>query len=130
MTFVADLRKFRKKSVKGVGETQRAIVLELFGSVILDTPVVSGRARGNWQTTNMTPATGELGRLDKSGAIALAEMEAAVAQFDNTIYLSNNLPYIMALEYGSSDQAPAGMVRKNLARLRRIIDKEIRVRQL
>ena len=36
-------------------------------------------------------------------------------------YLSNTLPYILFLEEGSSTQAPTGMVRKNVARVQRIV---------
>lgn len=130
MSFGDELKRFRLKSVKVASETQKAIVLELFGSVILDTPVDTGRARGNWQTTNNAPAQGETKGLDPSGARALARLEAEIVRFDKTIYLSNNLPYAGALEYGYSDQAPAGMVRKNIARVNRIINKEIRIRKI
>ena len=36
----------------------------------------------------------------------------------NVVYLTNNLPYAQRLEYeGWSKQAPAGMVRVNMARI-------------
>ena len=39
--------------------------------------------------------------------------------------LANNLPYIEKLEYGSSTQAPAGMVRINFDRVAGIIKRAI-----
>jgi hypothetical protein len=126
MSFASDVAKFAKKAGKSVDETGRAIVLELFGSVIKDTPVDTGRARGNWQTTIGSPASGVV---DRDGAApALSEMTGQAASFGgNTIYLSNRLPYIYRLEYdGWSDQAPYGMVRKNVARIQKIVAKAAR----
>ena len=37
-------------------------------------------------------------------------------------YITNNVPYIMRLEYGSSKQAPAGMARITVAKWQRIVD--------
>ena len=123
MSFASDVAKFAKLAGASVDETGRAIVLELFGSVIKDTPVDTGRARGNWQTSMDSPATGETDR--KGEQAALAEVAAEVAGFGTgrIIYLSNGLPYILRLEYGWSKQQPGGMVRRNVARIQSIVKK-------
>ena len=41
-------------------------------------------------------------------------------------YLTNNLEYVSALEYGSSTQATEGMVRVNHARITAIIEEVAR----
>ena len=46
----------------------------------------------------------------------------APAKFGATIYLVNNLPYAVRLEYGWSKQAPAGMVRITAAEFQSIVD--------
>ena len=124
MSFASDVAKFAAKVGKSVDETGRAIALELFGSIIKDTPVDTGRARGNWQTTIDTPSNGEVDRTGSS--VALGELGSTAPSFvaGKVIYLSNNLPYIYRLEYdGWSDQAPSGFVRKNVARIQQIVRK-------
>jgi hypothetical protein len=59
-------------------------------------------------------------RLDKSGQQAMAEVAANTPKgAGQETYIANNLPYIEELEYGSSKQAPAGMVRVNFARVQK-----------
>jgi len=127
VSFSDDVQGFAAKAGKSVDETMRAIALELFSSTIKDTPVDTGRARGNWQTTIGAPATGEVDRLGEDESVK--EVSATVADFSGgkVIYLSNNLPYIYRLEYdGWSDQAPGGMLRKNVARIQQIVAKAAR----
>lgn len=74
-----------------------------------------GRFRGNWQVTFDSPAVGETGRIDKSGAETMADGSTMIETFKvgmvDTIYFSNNVPYAVPLEFGHSTQAPHGMVR-------------------
>lgn len=123
MSFSADLKKASIAIINESNEMRQAIIIELFSSIILDTPVDEGRARGNWQTTANEPATGEIERLDKKGDVTVAEVVNVVSTSasDGTLYLANNLEYIEPLENGHSGQAPAGMVRKNIARIDQIL---------
>ena len=126
MSFASDVAKYAKLAGASVDDTRRAIVLELFGSVIKDTPVDTGRARGNWQTSMDSPATGETDR--KGEGVALAEVGQQTASFGagKVIYLTNNLPYIYRLEFlGWSQQSPDGMARKNVARIQSIVRKAV-----
>ena len=79
----------------------------------MKTPVDTGRARGNWQTTIGKPATGNVDAEDKGGGATIAKVAGAVQGWDGMgdAFLSNNLPYINRLENGYSGQAPSGMVR-------------------
>jgi hypothetical protein len=125
MSFSKDIRSFTSKATAAHDKITRAATLELFSGVIKDTPVDTGRARGNWQTTVGTPAAGELER-DGAGP-ALAEVNANTPPGAGQVtLLTNNLPYIETLERGSSTQAPEGMVRKNIDRVQRIVDAAIR----
>lgn len=126
MSFASDVAKYAKLAGASVDETGRAIVLELFGSVIKDTPVDTGRARGNWQTTIGTPASGQTDRKGEGPALAEVSQEAASFGAGKVIYLTNNLPYIYRLEYlGWSKQSPDGMARKNVARIQSIVRKAV-----
>ena len=128
MSFTGDLKRFADTAIDDVDEVRRAVSLELFNSVIRDTPVDSGRARGNWQTTTGAAAKTAIERDDKSGEAASKEAEQAIkgSALSDPIYMSNNLPYIEPLENGSSKQAPEGMVKRNFARIRRIIQRQTR----
>lgn len=103
----------------------KKITMDAFSEVILKTPVDTGRARGNWQAAIGSKPAGTLEREDKSGQLAINEAAAKVAGFSlgQTLYLTNNLPYAMRLEYGYSKQAPAGMVRLTAQRAQAIADK-------
>lgn len=121
MKFSASLKQFNEDALAEADRVYRATNIELFNSVIRDTPVDTGRARGNWQTTVGTPAQSSSLRLDRSGTEAQAEVIQNVRGLDKVNYLINNLPYIQPLEYGHSKQAPAGMVRRNVLRIKSII---------
>lgn len=123
MSFADDLKKASTLVLKEADEDRKAITIKLFNSVIQDTPVDSGRARGNWQCSQNTPLNNEIDRTDKDGSATKDDMLNVVlsSQPDNTVYLTNNLPYAQRLEFGYSGQAPQGMVRKNMARIQQIL---------
>jgi hypothetical protein len=90
------------------------VALELLSRIVYKTPVDTGRARGNWQVTLDTPATGyNTDKKDGTGTAAIAEGVSVITQApnDGLIWITNNLPYIERLENGWSNQAPAGMVK-------------------
>jgi len=123
MGFSDDIRKARKQMIDDADEYRQAVTISLFNSVILDTPVDTGRLRGNWQTSEGEAKTGEVNRLDKSGGEATTEAQQVVQSSnpDTVVHLTNNLPYATKMEFGGSDQSPQGMVRKNVARIEQIL---------
>lgn len=83
-----------------------------------DTPVKTGRARGNWVISIGNQDIRQLQRLNPSGEpiqIELSKLENSKP--GDTINISNNLTYIQSLEDGTSTQAPEGFVRLNLQTL-------------
>jgi hypothetical protein len=94
------------------------ITIDLDTRVVMGTPVDEGRARGNWFPSLNKPSNAvDEKSLDKSGSAAIAAIpaEAMSAELGDTIWLTNNLPYILPLENGHSQlQAPEGMVDINL----------------
>jgi hypothetical protein len=130
-SFGAQLAGFAKRTGVSVDQAFRGIVIELFSSIITDTPVDTGRARGNWQTSVGSPQPGVVGRLDPVGTGAIAEVIATPMEAGDVVWLSNNLPYIGRLEYDHwSAQAPHGMVRKNMARVDGIVRDVVKGRKL
>ena len=127
MSFRKDIGRFVDKATAAHDKITRAATLELFSGVIKGTPVDTGRARGNYQVSVGAPAAGELDREDPSGAQAIADVQQKTPPGAGQVtLLTNNLPYIEALERGSSTQAPEGMVRKNVDRVQSIVDAAIR----
>ena len=137
MSFASDVAKYAKLAGASVDETGRAITLDLFGAIQKDTPAKSGRARGSWQTTMGTPASGDPIRTLSD---AKAELDSTVQSFKmgRVIYLTSNLVYIGKLEFGLyngggpntttdgfSIQAPAGMARVNAARIQSMVRKAV-----
>jgi hypothetical protein len=100
----------------------RKLALEALSQIIMRTPVKEGRARGNWQVSiDQIAEEIDTEALDVSGASTLATGAAVLATLTDcighVIYISNNVPYILKLEHGSSGQAPVGMVSVTLAEL-------------
>jgi hypothetical protein len=119
-SFSVDLSRFAVKSVDEAKTVIRKITLEAFTGVVLRTPVDTGRARSNWSCT-VGEASSDVypDKYDKSGAYAIGASQRRVFDWNcvGSIFLCNNLPYIGALEYGHSKQAPTGMVRVTLAEI-------------
>ena len=132
MSFATDIRRFAIRSGESVDRTVQAVTIALFNGIIRDTPVDTGRARGDWQTTVGTPASGQNGRNDptktgRDGGPAQAEVVANTPKSAGQLtYLTNSMPYIEQLEEGSSQQAGDGMVRRNMDRIQRNLAREAR----
>lgn len=99
----------------------REIALAADRTLVLATPVDTGRARANWQATLGAPATGVVdGEPGKRGSVAQATTQAAavIGGYKGgpgaAIFLTNNLPYIVPLNNGTSKQQPAGFVERAL----------------
>ena len=102
-------------------ELQTQLVLDLLRRVVLKTPVDTGRARGNWQVGIGEIPDGILDRTaDPQAIIAAAEKKLEQLGFGEIVWVANNLEYVTFLEDGSSQQAPAGMLRLSLAELETI----------
>jgi hypothetical protein len=99
-----------------IDQEVRALTVGIFGSVIKMTPVDTGRAKGNWQCTIGSPASGTVETSGEDAAMS-AMMQAVPDYAGKKVFLTNNLPYIQKLEYDAhSSQAPNGMVRVPIAR--------------
>ena len=126
--FAADITTWVNKANGNVDAVIRKIAFDLGARVIMRTPVRTGRARGNWIMgigspvirtreieDNKTPANEQ----GKGNSISKTNMLGAMMDYDpqsqQSIFITNSVPYIGKLEYGSSQQAPAGMVRITVA---------------
>lgn len=110
-SFKLDITKFVEKAGDRADLVVRKVALDMLSGIVMKTPVDTGRARGHWGVgvNSITYGAG----IDPSGGSTIAQGGAVIqgAKAGDTVYLANNLPYIVRLEYGHSKQAPQGMVR-------------------
>jgi len=101
--------------------------LDLFTNVVMDTPVDTGRARGNWQISIGNSTGSQLNVEDKDGGATInkATSELLTDKTTAPVFIQNNLPYIKKLEYGYSKKSPRGMLRKNLTLMNRFLNQAI-----
>jgi hypothetical protein len=121
MTLAMDIRAFAEKAGKNANQKVQKICLDLVSGIVLKTPVDTGRARANWQTSIGNPLNSTIETTDPGGGktISAAISDTSKAS-GNIFWITNNLPYIYRLEYeGWSKQAPRGMARLTIEEVRR-----------
>ncbi len=126
MSFALDVSKFVEKAKKNPEKVMRQVSIKLFSAIIKASPVDTGRFRMNWMASGGIPASGVTDATDKSGSTATGNATSFVLKAADwrEFTLTNNLPYAQRLEYGWSQQAPAGMVRTNVSRFQQLINEE------
>lgn len=131
-----------RKAKANADQVLRATCISLLNNVVTRTPVgnpdlwkskpppgyVGGRLRGNWQVTIGEPPTGTLDTIDPTGQVPIlaAQTTLSGAQCGPPVYIINNLPYAVPVEYGWSTQAPEGMVRLAAVEFQRLVDEAAR----
>lgn len=127
--FAAAIRKFVGKTQARLDSTRRAVIIKLFNSVVEDTPVLTGRLRGNWICTIGNPGDGFSHNTDVTGEQIKAVIQKMADQstMKDIVFFRNNLPYAYRIEYEgwSKSKAPAGMVRRNVTRFQRLVNEAV-----
>jgi hypothetical protein len=117
-SFTIKMDKLSVKLGTSVEKVKRATAIAVHQTITVATPVKTGRAKNNWNAElnrpNRTKILGEV--FDKSGQIAVTKAKAVINQSNDadSIWISNNLDYIVDLNNGSSKKAPAGFVQKGI----------------
>lgn len=119
------LEKLGDDWVAGSHEILINTVLAVDTTLVLATPVDTGRARSNWQVALDGPAEGTIDEPMDIGTIqaAAANVVSRHKPGDGQINITNNLPYIGRLNKGWSAQAPAGFVEQAILAASEIINK-------
>ena len=120
-SFNLSLDHFKIQSRDVASQVFRKIVIDLDSAVVRDTPVDTGRARGNWFPTLNSPSdetTNDKRRYTRTGNAVIGRVSetAKSAELGDTVWLTNNLPYINRLENGYSEKSTDGMVGINILR--------------
>lgn len=110
--FAKRIRKRAQEVETGARRKQRRAALAINQTVILETPVLTGHARANWQVGLGVAQKSELDEEDKSGGPTIGRNRAEInrSRQGKAIFISNNVPYINELNAGSSAKAPAMFV--------------------
>lgn len=136
--FNMEITKFAKSIPGKVTKMQKHIVMEALRRLVEKTPVDTGCARGNWQVTIGSPASGQVsGDWPKTSGPPKTERPPLRPEDNQTIlnglaaltglpkfqvvWITNNVDYIEFLESGSaqgSTQAPEGMLAITVEELR------------
>lgn len=122
-------RKFREGVRKRMTLTKQQAelivqktLIDLASSVVMMSPVDTGRFRANWQFGNGAINAATSADMDLGGARTVARLSGSISSGVKlgqvgVVYITNSLPYAFRLEYdGWSRQAPAGMVRVSVDR--------------
>ncbi len=122
-SFAAQLQAFGELVQEEADEVFQIVATEVGQSVINLTPVDTGRALSNWNAGINSPD--DVYRetedpLDSKTSARLAG-EFKALKFGDTAFITNATPHVPFLEYGSSTQAPNGMIRITLARFNNIV---------
>ncbi len=95
----------------------RKYAISVNNNLVQSTPRDTGRAKGDWQVGFDTAPTGNTDTLDYSGGLTIAKNTMEIASMNGNygdIYIVNNLPYIVPLDEGSSEQATNGFVNSSI----------------
>lgn len=130
-SFQAGFKNATLRYVKRNADLQRAVGIKLFSAIIMDSPVLTGRLRGNWNASLDTPNKSTVGGEDKSGAGSISRVVsmAMAGDQDNVFILNNSMPYAYRIEYEgwSKVKAPEGMVNRNVIRFKRILKEQLTI---
>lgn len=118
--FARRIENWREEVDNRIVELHRDFLLDLFVSIVNDTPVDQGILKGNWQL-EVNTNTRVLEIRDPNGTVAISRAENALNEMnpneDFNFSIFNNSPYVLRVEFdGHSDQAPEGMFRRNYIR--------------
>lgn len=107
MNFKLQIGKFVKDTERRINDLIGAVFLDMSSRIIELTPVDTGAARNNWFPSFNNPSNETTLKRDRDGGTAMARVNSFITTDlkGTTLYLTNNLPYILHLENGHSQQS-------------------------
>ena len=130
MSFQSDIKAFAMTTGTRMDLVVKKVVFDLYGLVVKRTPVDTGYLRANWQVgINVRPQgiIGDAGRKGKRDRHRASLTNAAKSMGDiragGVVYLVNNVPYALQIEFGGSKQAPEGMARISTQQVQARVDR-------
>ncbi len=123
-SFELQIKEFENMTAEKSELLFKKVCFDLSNSIIMDTAVDKGTARGNWQPDINSIQNDVLEIEDKSGNATVAKVASQTNNLKLGQYftLTNNLPYILRLEYGWSKKSPQGMLGINVMRFQNFVN--------
>ena len=123
-SFELQMKEFENMTSEKSELLFKKVCFDLSNSIIIDTVVDKGTARGNWQPDINSIQNDVLEIEDKSGNATVAKVASQTNNLKLGQYftLTNNLPYILRLEYGWSKKSPQGMLGINVMRFQNFVN--------
>lgn len=113
--FAQNMRALAGNIERNSIELQRRVAVQVVDLVANATPVLTGQASGNWKTTVGAVNTAwDQGPNSPTTSIANAVAALGGLQIGQRINITNNVPYIIDLNNGSSQKAPAAFVESSI----------------
>lgn len=127
--FEDQIARFIEETQQKIDDVLQTIVIQIGRTLVTLSPVDTGRFRGNWQLSIDAGTNASLVRQDPSGYATISDITSTANRFTvgQVAYIQNHLLYGEDLEYGSSRQAPDGVVRVTEMWFRRIVEDAIRL---
>jgi len=132
--FDVRVRRLQRQTIDRLWVALRKFTLDLMAEIMARTPVDTGRARASWLPyiraqggqagVGGTPRGSPLRK--KEGSYKLVSPRAKSSRGEMSVRVWSSVPYIVALEYGHSKQAPKGMVRVTVRRYKPLLGKVLR----
>ena len=122
---MATIHQVVEAQKKAMAKIVRGSIFKAGAQIESMSPVDEGTFKANWMTgisasnTTITGDTSRIGSKDLAKTLESFKM-------GGVLYYTNNLPYAEPLEYGYSEQAPAGMVRLTVRNIQQYVDEEKR----
>lgn len=91
--------------MQGSAEVTRMAIFDLYRLLTTYTPVATGRARAGWILAEGSPST----TVPAPGQYGPPDPPAISIHMGQEYFITNNVVYIVPLDNGHSDKAPAGM---------------------
>lgn len=100
------IRAYAKQNKADVDEIAMSALLFVSKGVIAKSPVDEGRFRGNWYATTTKASTKTTERKDRNPTPSALERIEKAVKGRGVYFLTNNLPYARAIEYGLYKKNP------------------------
>ncbi len=118
MTWETSPTEFSGEARKDLDKTAKHVAQKVLRNVVFNSPVDTGRFRGNWIVGIAKRSFQQLKRKDKSGGSTFQKGKNKLqkSRANVTIFITNNLPYAQRLNEGWSSLAPANFVQAAIRR--------------
>jgi uncharacterized protein CbrC (UPF0167 family) len=119
-SLAASMRKRAARIEPAMADVMKKAALGVVSDVAKDTPYKTGQAQSNWLTSIGSPMAfyraNELSNTGWRDSVDFAKQVLSNYKTADPIHITNNVPYIVELNRGTSKQAPALFVQAAVLR--------------